>query len=133
MGAKIGNNVNIECNVNFTVDLKQISIGNNSCFGINSRIGLVEIGDNVLMAPDCLIITDNHSFERKDLPIKAQGYSGNKKVVIDDDVWIGQRVIILGGVFIGKGAVIGAGSVVTKDIEAYTVNAGNPCKKIRDR
>lgn len=54
-------------------------------------------------------------------------------IVVDDDVWIGQRSTILSGVHIGKGAVIGAGSVVTKDIEPYTIAAGNPAKMIKLR
>ncbi|MCR4792061.1 MAG: CatB-related O-acetyltransferase [Lachnospiraceae bacterium] len=54
-------------------------------------------------------------------------------IVIQDDVWIGNNCMILSGVKIGRGAVIGAGSIVTKDVEPYTINAGNPCHKIRDR
>ncbi|MDH3026960.1 DapH/DapD/GlmU-related protein [Gordonia alkanivorans] len=62
-----------------------------------------------------------------------QGYSARKPVVIGDDVWIGARVIILPGVTVGRGCVIGAGSVVAKDIPEYTIAAGNPCRVIRNR
>ena len=56
-----------------------------------------------------------------------------KPIVIEDDVWIGRRVIILPGVTIGRGSVIGAGAVVAKDIPPYSVAVGNPCKVVRNR
>jgi maltose O-acetyltransferase len=62
-----------------------------------------------------------------------QGYEGTRPIVIEDDVWIGARVTILGGVNIGTGAVIGAGSVVTKNVPPYAIVAGNPAKLIRYR
>lgn len=54
-------------------------------------------------------------------------------IIIEDDVWIGANAIILSGVTIGEGAIIGAGSVVTKNVEPYTIFAGNPAKKIKMR
>ena len=57
---------------------------------------------------------------------RFEGYTDIRPIVIEDDVWIGRRAIIMGGVTIGKGAVIGAGSVVTKDVPPYCVAAGNP-------
>ena len=61
------------------------------------------------------------------------GHYPEEEVVISDDVWIGTRVIILPGVHVGKGAIIGAGAVVTKDIPDYTIVGGNPARVIRDR
>ncbi|MGN7086403.1 DapH/DapD/GlmU-related protein, partial [Neisseria sp. P0001.S005] len=66
---------------------------------------------------------------------RFEGYTDISPIVIEDDVWIGRRAIIMGGVTIGKGAVIGAGSVVTKDVPPYCVAAGNPAivrKKLLD-
>ena len=62
-----------------------------------------------------------------------QGFTEVDPIVIEDDVWIGARVIILKGVTIGKGSIIGAGSVVTKDVEPYSIVGGNPAKLIRKR
>jgi maltose O-acetyltransferase len=86
-----------------------------------------------MMGPEVLIYTQNHSFSRVDITMDQQGFSEEKKVIIDDDVWIGARVIILPGVKIGRGSVIGAGSVVSKSIPEYSVAVGNPCKVVKLR
>ena len=62
-----------------------------------------------------------------------QGFSKTRPITIGDDVWIGSRVIILGGVNVGNGAVIGAGSVVTHDVPPYSVVGGNPARIIKSR
>ena len=85
------------------------------------------------MGPDVIIFSRNHNFKEKHKLIHEQGYTGQCTVIIEDDVWIGARVIILPGKIIGKGAVIGAGSVVTKDVAPYSVVAGNPARKISNR
>lgn len=120
----IGVNVNIEKGATFSNSIK---IGRNSGLGVRCEIyGEVEIGDNVMMGPDVIIYTQNHSFRCKECLIIDQQYSDIQKVTIGDDVWIGRRVIILPGVNIGKGAVIGAGAVVAKDIPEYAIAVGNP-------
>lgn len=99
--------------------------------------GLVTIGDDVMFGPHTVIVTPNH-------PLDAQERSGLKDalnqrytpcfaspVVIGNRVWVGANVTICPGVTIGDNTVIGAGSVVTKDIEANVVAAGNPCRVIR--
>nr|WP_238297371.1 acyltransferase [Eubacterium sp. MSJ-33] len=127
---KCGKKINIEKGACFS---RKCTIGNRSGIGINAVLGTVHIGDNVMMGPDCLILTQNHNFEMCDVPMIDQGMSAIKPVYIDDDVWIGQRVTILPGVHIGKGVIIGAGAVVTKDIEPYCIVGGNPAKVIRNR
>lgn len=128
---KVGQNVNIEPNVLFSPDLE---IGNNSGLGQNSFISkCVKIGDNVMMGQDCLIFTSNHETSDITIPMNVQGFSEVRPVVIEDDVWIGARVIILPGVHIGTGCVIGAGSVVTHSVSPYCIVAGNPAKVIRQR
>ena len=120
----IGKNVNIEKGASFPYSLK---IGDNSGLGVRCEInGEVEIGNNVMMGPDVVIYTQNHAFRYKNILIMNQGYYSSQKVVIGDDVWIGRRVILLPGVHIGKGAVIGAGAVVAKDIPEYAIAVGNP-------
>jgi maltose O-acetyltransferase len=112
----------------------EIEIGDNSGLGVNCFIrGQIAIGNDVMMGPDVVIITENHSFDRIDIPIRKQGYSNPEKVTINNDIWIGARVIILPGVDIGSGAIIGAGAVVTKNVPAYAIVGGNPAKIIRYR
>lgn len=121
------------------------SIGENSTIGFDSNIIAVEnitIGKNVMISWGCTIIdSDTHSIyinERiKDFDILynnlPRDWAGVEiaPVIIKDNVWIGFNSIILKGVTVGEGAIIGAGSVVTKDVEPYTVVAGNPAKFIK--
>ena len=126
-----GSNVNIQRGANFSDDL---SIGDNSEIGVNCKLlPGVSMGDNVMMGPECLFYTSNYRIESTDIPMSKQGYDGLNPIIIENDVWIGARVIILPGVHIGDGAVIGAGSVVTHDVDSYSVVAGNPAKLIRMR
>ena len=126
-----GENVNIERGAQFAYDLK---IGNNSGIGVNALISPhVTIGNDVMMGPDCIFFTSNHGTEDLHVPMWRQESSAPKPIVIGNDVWIGARVIILGGVHVGDGSVIGAGSVVTKDVAPYSIVAGNPAKLIRKR
>ena len=123
--------INIDKNANISPN---IEIGRNSGIGINAKItSSTIIGDNVMMGPNVSIFTTNHKFARTDIPMVMQGEDEVKSVTIQNDVWIGANVIILPGVTIGEGAIIGAGSVVTKDVEEYTIVAGNPAKVIKKR
>ena len=88
------------------------------------------IGDDVMMGPNYIIYTRNHSFNRTDIPMNKQGMQDFKSVVIGNDVWIGARVIILPCVQIGDGSIIGAGSIVTKDVPPYAIVGENPAKII---
>lgn len=126
-----GKNVNIEKGAQFD---SRISLGNNSGIGVNAFISAyVTIGADVMMGPDCVILTANHGFDALDIPMWEQPFSAPKPVVIEDDVWIGTRVTILPGVRVGTGSIIGAGSVVTHNVEPYSIVGGNPAKLIRYR
>ena len=118
--------INIERGAKFAMSTE---IGDHSGIGIDSRLyGRVKIGENVMMGPECYIYTCNHQTDRTDIPMNQQGYTEECPVIIGNDVWIGSRVTILPGVHIGNGVVIGASSVVTKDIPDYAVVGGNPAK-----
>ena len=87
----------------------------------------IRTGSNVSIGPEATILTLGHD------PRSATFEDRGGDVVIGDRVWIGYRAIVLPGVTIGEGAVIGAGAVVTKDVEPYAIIAGNPARKIGER
>jgi len=124
---------NTEINHNVTIWGDNIFIGNNSQINPNSVIyGNVQIGHDVMVAPNCMIAGANHSYTDINISMRFQG--GNSKgIIIEDDVWIGANSVILDGITIRQGSIIGAGSVVTQDIDKYCIAIGNPCKIIKKR
>lgn len=92
----------------------------------------VQIGSNCMIAPRAYILDVDHQYDRRDTPISKQGYT-SQPVVISDDVWIGAQAIILKGVKIGTGAIIGANSVVTTDIQPYSIVGGSPARLLKMR
>ena len=129
--AKCGKKVNIEKNAVFA---SSVELGDRSGIGINCRIaGKVIIGNDVMIGPNVSFYPTNYAFNRLDIPMNQQGFSPEKPIIVEDDVWIGANSVLLGGVTIGSGCVIGAGSVVTKSTPPYSVVAGNPAKVIKYR
>lgn len=114
-----------------------ISIGDNffaaEGLKLSSTQGIV-IGNDVTFGPEVMLIGGNHKTNTAGLRIN-QIHTGDKleKIIIEDDVWIGARSIVLSGVTITEGTIIGAGSVVTKSMPSYCVCAGNPCKPLKPR
>ncbi len=101
----------------------------------NQNTVCVEIGNRVSIAPNVMFICEESANNGKE--INKISYIKNKltksgNIIVEDEVWIGANVTILSGIRIGKCSVIGAGSVVTKDIDPYSVYAGVPAKKIRN-
>ncbi len=90
----------------------------------------IDIGDNVLIGSGCHIYVSNHRYGNPNLDIAFQGHSDVKPVILEQGCWIGANVTILPGVRIGKNAVVGAGSIVTKSIKSGVVAAGNPARII---
>lgn len=128
---KAGSDINIEKNTRFS---HRIKIGSHSGIGFSSRLyGPICIGDDVMMGPDCWIYTQNHATADIDTPMRLQGPQPERPVTIGNDVWIGGRVTILPGVKIGNGVIIGAASVVTKDVPDYAIVGGNPARILKMR
>ena len=132
---KIGNNVIIhsrcliECRKSAILEiLDGVEIN------VDSRItssNKVIIGNNVLFGPNVYVTDSTHNYENINIPIKAQGIVGKGTVTIGDDSWLGKNSVIIGNVKIGKHCVIGASTVVTKDIPDYCVVVGNPGRIVK--
>ncbi len=129
-----GDNVAIFDNVVMN-DICNMEIGNNVSINTGTYIeayGGVIIGNDVSIAHDVSVLSTNHKFNCVDVPIKEQGVVTGK-VIINDDVWIGCKAIILMNVEVGEGCVVGAGAVVAKNTLPYSVNVGIPTKVVRMR
>jgi acetyltransferase-like isoleucine patch superfamily enzyme len=111
----------------------ELKTGDNIGFGVNCFVaGKVTLGNNVMIGPNTTIPGANHNFEKVDIPMNAQGNT-IKGTTIEDDVWIGANSVVLDGITIGKGSIVAAGSVVTKNIEPYSIVCGVPAKLLRKR
>lgn len=131
MLASCGSRVNIEQGAIFS---PRVTLGDYSGIGIGAKLyGEVHIGRCVMMGTDVTIITRNHRFDRTDIPMMEQGFEEERPVIIGNDVWIGDRVLILPGVTVGDGSIVAAGAVVTKDVSPYTIVGGIPARKIGER
>lgn len=129
--AHCGKEVNIERHAHFN---RNISLGDCSGIGSHCHIGgNTFIGNYVMMGPEVIVYTQNHRFDRTDIPMCQQGFQESEPVHIGNDVWIGRRVMIMPGVTIGDGCVIGAGAVVAKDMPPYSIVVGNPARVVRNR
>ena len=112
-----------------------VTIGNNCSinpYAILYGHGDLIIGNNVLIAGGSMLIPNNHVFKDRQQPIVSQG-STCIGIKIEDDVWIGHACSILDGVTIGRGSIVGAGSVVNKDVPPYSVVAGVPAAILKER
>ena len=91
----------------------------------------ISIGDHVSIAANCTLAPVNHEFRSRDQLIQTQGFAAGKGgIVIEDDVWIGANCVLLDGAMLRRGCVIGAGSVVRSEVEAYSINVGQPLRVI---
>jgi acetyltransferase-like isoleucine patch superfamily enzyme len=119
----------IHCGNRVDLGYRPILIATRSC---------IRIGDNVMFGPEVTILGGNHRIDVPGIPMievddSMKSDENDRGVVIGNDVWVGTRAIILHGVHIGDGAVVGAGSVVTKDVPPYAVVAGNPARVLKQR
>ena len=111
-----------------------LSMQDNSSIGKNCIVSYAKIGSEVMMGEGIVFYAANHKFDKLDIPMSQQGMNKPRILQIENDVWIGAFSIILPSCKkIGKGSIIGAGSVVSKDVSPFTVVGGNPAKLIKSR
>ncbi|RNL52641.1 acyltransferase [Pedobacter jejuensis] len=128
---RLGNNSVIEDFATINNGVGDVIIGDKTIVGMgNVIIGPVTIGNHVMMAQNIVISGLNHGYEDVNTPPSLQKVSC-KPIVIADDVWIGANSVITAGVVLGKHCIIGAGSVVTKNIPEFSVAVGNPARVIK--
>ena len=127
---KTGRNFLIEqpfyCDYGYNIEIGENFYTNVNCVILDGA--KVKFGDNVFIAPNCGFYTAGHPF---DVEQRNQGLEYARPITIGNNVWIGAQVCVLPGVTIGDNCVIGAGSVVNKDIPAGSLAVGNPCRVIR--
>ena len=148
----IGNNVEIKCCQNITFgnhvnissggfisacDKAKLSIGDHFNGNGNLRIiadcgGNIKIGNDVMIGPNSVIRSSNHSYKNFKLPMNKQGHIAGE-ILIGDDVWIAANVVILPNVIIGSHSIVAAGAVVNKDVPEFAIVAGVPAKVVGHR
>ena len=93
----------------------------------------IVIGSHVMLGRQTHIFAANHTFDRKDVSMNMQREVHRKRIIIEDDCWIGMNTLMTPGRHISKGTIIGMGSILTKDFPPYSVVGGNPAKLIKSR
>ena len=129
--AECGDNCYIELPLWSNWGGHHVHLGNNVYINSNCTLvddGHIYIGDNVLIGPNVTLATANHPLDAEQ---RRKALQYNKDIIIEENVWLGANVVVVPGVRIGKNSVIGAGSVVTKDVPEGVLAFGNPCRVIK--
>ena len=135
---RIGNNVSImRHSALYANDDGKISIGDHVSINSNVCIGAADkgeiiIGNNVLIGQNVVLRASDHKYSFVDIPIINQGHTGGK-IIVEDDVWIGANAVVTRNTCIGAHSIVGAGSVVTDNIDPYSIVGGVPAKLIKKR
>lgn len=128
-----GKNVNIERGACFGSG-RFVEIGDNSGLGINCMVPSdIKIGKDVMMGPNCYILSQNHKINDLSVPMNQQGFVQKGPTIIEDDVWIGRNVTFTPGRHVSKGTVIGACCLLCRDFPEYSIVGGNPSIFIKSR
>jgi acetyltransferase-like isoleucine patch superfamily enzyme len=112
----------------------RISIGTGSFLNLGVQVAAVErvtIGAHCMFANGCFVTDGNHRFDDRDKPVPWQGFTTKGPTSVGDNVWCGAHVVITSGVTVGERCVIGANSVVTEDLPAFSIAAGAPARVLR--
>jgi putative colanic acid biosynthesis acetyltransferase WcaF len=128
-GAKIGKGVNIKPSVNIKYPWR-LKIGNHAWIGEKvwiDNLADVQIGDNCCISQGVLLLTGNHNYKKSSFDLIT------REIILEHGTWIGAKSIVAPGVSCASHSVLSAGSIITSNMEAYTIYGGNPAKKIRTR
>ena len=129
---KIGDNVVIQTGFRFGMK-ETITIGNNCQINEDVYIQSAKIGNDVLIAQNVALLAVTHKFGSITVPIIKQGSTPVDPVIVEDNVWIGRNVVVMPGITLGRGAIIGTGAVVTKDVTSLAIMGGVPARLIKYR
>jgi galactoside O-acetyltransferase len=134
---ELGDNVQITKNCYLIApDGGSIKIGNNCTFNsnvmINATPGRIVLGDCVAIGPNSVLRASDHNFGRIDVPIRDQCQVYGE-IILEGDNWVSANCVLTANVKIGKGTIIGAGAVVTKNIEGYSIAGGVPARILKKR
>jgi maltose O-acetyltransferase len=128
-----GGRINIEKGAWFGSG-RGISVGDRSGLGLDCLVmGPLTLGRDVMVGPRCMFVSQAHNTGDVSLPMTDQGMAEDRPIVVEDDVWFGAAVIVLPGVRVGHGSVIGAGSIITKDVPPFACVAGSPARVVKYR
>lgn len=132
---QIGQNVHCQCSTRFWSPHRHIVIGNDVGIGYNCMfMADTEIGNSVLIASNVAFLnSDEHMYNIVGKTIWASPKGYKHKIIVKNDAWIGHGAILLAPACVNQGAIVSAGSVVTKDVPAYSIVGGNPAKVIKMR
>ncbi|XCN72497.1 MAG: acyltransferase [Candidatus Electrothrix aestuarii] len=136
---RFGNNVMLSNDVMISCKNGTISIGDNC--GINARTIVqstnncpVHIGSDCIIGQQCFLVGGgSYNIDRLDIPMREQGIRADGGIHLEEDVWLGGKVTVLGGVTMGKGSVAGAGAILTRSVDAYTISVGAPARVVKNR
>ena len=129
----IGDDSTVEDFTTINNGVGDVSIGDRTRIGLGcTLIGPVKVGNDVRIAQNVVLSGLNHKYEDDSVPISEQGVTTNN-IIVEDEAWIAANCVVLPGVTIGKHAVVSAGSIVRRNVPAYSVVSGNPAKVIKKR
>jgi len=111
----------------------KVQIGLDCQINENVFIQNANIGDYVMIAPNVSLISNTHITDNVKIPMALQGKLKNLTITVEDDVWLGRNVVVLPGIRIGKGSIVAAGAIVTKDVLPFSVVGGVPAKLLKYR
>lgn len=132
LGGRCGANLEIEGGV-LLGKFADVTIGDDVQINEGSRLRNVQIGNSVMIAPEVMILHLGHDFARRDVAMRFQGVKRYPPTILEDDVWIGARAIVMPGRRVARGAIVAAGAVVTRDVGPFEIVGGNPARPIGQR